>query len=651
MKKIVSFLFFLSAFASFSQMYVSSDTYMYANNAFVYVEQDVNLANTANVYLRNQSQLLQGTTGSSSNVGEGTLSVFQEGTTNNYQYNYWCSPVGVPNATSGNSNFGITLLNRPTTKTASIPATNSTAWDGSTSNSSLNISNKWIWKYYASNVYAPGTGGWVYVGAGTTVEPGLGFTMKGVSGTDTTVADPDEDANAAMAGLQTKQNNSGSNQRYDFRGKPNDGNMSATVSNNDGTSYINLTLVGNPYPSAINLNYYLLENSGYTIDYGTGVPTLTGTPQINNTAYFWEHDKSNATHNVGGYVGGYGTYVPNPLNANSPGTYTSAPMNTYSNDGETPTTGTASGNTFQRMFTPVGQGFMVHGAVASGTATMRNIYRAFVKDNDPAANYSQFEKTANFGTTLTNATNWDEIPNVAGVDYTQFSKLQAPQFKIHFFIDDTVVYESAAVFANNTSDSYDLFDGICPYGNVAKVACLNPIDGAEKLVVSTMPFAIDKKIPVTLKSDVASVYKIKVSELINFDLANEIYLHDKVNDIYYNILTDEAFVSLPAGENTTQFEIVFELNSVLNENNQEIANSFLVYQNNGAGLLTLINPLNEDVAEASVYDVLGKKVIAKQSLGTANQIEIPTGSLNNGVYIVKVKTSQGLSFTKKVLVK
>jgi len=77
----------------------------------------------------------------------------------------------------------------------------------------------------------------------------------------------------------------------------------------------------------------------------------------------------------------------------------------------------------------------------------------------------------------------------------------------------------------------------------------------------------------------------------------------------------------------------------------------LVYQNNLAGLLTLVNPLNEDVTEASVYDVLGKKVIAKQSLGTANQIEIPTGSLSDGVYIVKVKTNQGLSFTKKVLVK
>jgi hypothetical protein len=53
---------------------------------------------------------------------------------------------------------------------------------------------------------------WVYVGAGSTLNPGEGFTMKGTSGVNTTT----------VAGVQ---NNSGNKQRYDFRGKPNDGTI------------------------------------------------------------------------------------------------------------------------------------------------------------------------------------------------------------------------------------------------------------------------------------------------------------------------------------------------------------------------------------------------------------------------------------------
>src|SRR5690606_20372464 len=307
---------------------------------------DVNLANTGNFYLRNQSQLLQGTAGAGTNVGLGNLSVYQEGTTNNFQYNYWCSPVGVPDGNAANSNFGITRLFRPSVadKVTSTAANIITGLNGSATN--LTISNRWIWKYIAENVYAPGTGGWIFVGSTPTVEPGLGFTMKGTSGTDNLVSDTND-------GVQNKPN-ANFGQRYDFRGKPNDGNMTATVSNANGTSYINLTLVGNPYPSAINLNHYLLENSGFNIDASGNItnPGSPVNPQINNTAYFWEHDKSNNTHLVGGYVGGYGTYVPSMGNITTPGTYTSAPMNTYSNDGESSTPGGASGNIFQRMFTP-----------------------------------------------------------------------------------------------------------------------------------------------------------------------------------------------------------------------------------------------------------------------------------------------------------
>ncbi|MFV5703833.1 secretion protein, partial [Flavobacterium sp. XS2P12] len=99
-----------------AQMYVSPNSYVFANNEVVFVKQQLELnAADSNFYLREDGQLIQGSElqrvePQSKNKGLGSLSVFQEGTTNNFQFNYWCSPVGGNISTAGNSPFGITQL-------------------------------------------------------------------------------------------------------------------------------------------------------------------------------------------------------------------------------------------------------------------------------------------------------------------------------------------------------------------------------------------------------------------------------------------------------------------------------------------------------------------------------------------------------------
>lgn len=242
MKRILlSTLGLISSFTVFSQLYVSPNSYVFVNDQYMYVKQDVNLQNNGNVFLRNTSQLLQGGTGAGANAGAGDLSVFQEGTVNNFQYNYWCSPVGAPLAAAGNNPFGITRLYRPTGLTASTAATILPTSNYNGTSNPLAIAPYWIWKFITSSTYAQ----WVSVGSASTINVGEGFTMKGTSGTDNTIAQLAENV----------QNNTGSRQRYDFRGKPNDGTISAPVSNG------NFTLVGNPYPSAVDLNMYLRANA------------------------------------------------------------------------------------------------------------------------------------------------------------------------------------------------------------------------------------------------------------------------------------------------------------------------------------------------------------------------------------------------------
>lgn len=208
----------------------------------MYVAQDVELnATTSNFYLRQDGQLLQGTTTAGANKGLGNLSVFQEGTTNNFQFNYWCSPVGGNIASAGNAPFGITQFKDIVTLTNSNDPTILAANNYNGTASPFAIAPYWINKLIATAGYSA----WHQVGSSSNLNAGEGFTMKGTSGTNAT------NVNGVL-------NNPGNKQRYDFRGKPNDGTISIPV------GIKQFTLTGNPYPSAIDLSAFLIGATNST---------------------------------------------------------------------------------------------------------------------------------------------------------------------------------------------------------------------------------------------------------------------------------------------------------------------------------------------------------------------------------------------------
>lgn len=635
MKKILlSGIMLLSTYMANAQLFVRDGSYVFVTNQFITVTQDVNLNNTGNIFLRNTSQLLQRGTGSSSNSGTGALSVFQEGTVNNFQYNYWCSPVG--SGAAGNP-FGISLFNRPTGLITSTPAEilplgsyNGTATGGA--GGTMQIAPYWIWKFVNQTpVYA----NWQFVGNTTTLNPGEGFSMKGTSGTDALVVDADGVAN--KTGLA---------QRYDFRGRPNDGNITVAVSPG------NRTLIGNPYPSAINLNMFLIENSGRSFNASTGVVSAGGNPNvIRGEAYFWEHSKTGASHNLNTYVGGYGTYVANGSNVGTPGTWASATWNTYNASGTVNTTGPSTGSDFRRQFSPIGQGFMVEGVMA-GSITMKNLYRVFVREG--LTNQSTFERNASIeSTSVSSSQNWEDIPNVAGLDYTQISKLPVPQIKLEVVLNDTQSREVVMAFNPNTTDGYDIgYDAIAPDDTTSpNLVYFNQNDNTKKAVITTLPFHADKKIPIAFKAAENATYKVKVSEMINFYDSNEVYLHDKISGLYHDITNGFFNLNVTAGENVSQYEITFKNYDVLLNNDLNlVANSFNIFQNNTTSMLNIVNTSAKEVATCSVFDVAGKLIISKKNLGKNNLIEIPTNVLSDGVYIVKVTTSDAVSVEKKIIV-
>lgn len=569
------FLFCLQVFSQ--GMFVKGNTYVCASDQYVYIKNDLELNDvTSNFYLRKGGQLLQGTTGSGANKGIGSLSVFQEGTVNNYQYNYWCSPVGnVDSATSVNNPFGIKQLGRPTTATATTMATllAPTSYDGTAF--PLAIAPYWVYKFINKSSYSD----WIQVGSTTTLAAGEGFTMKGTSGTDATTID----------GIQN--NPDGKHQRYDFRGKPNDGTINIPVLAGE------LSLTGNPYPSAIDLQAFLF-----------GELNCTG------TAYFWEQDKTANSHYVADYKGGYGTYTLANI-------YVPAIFYSYDGSGNEAANIGSSGHSYERKYSPIGQGFLIEGTV-NGNVQMKNSYRVFVKEG--AANSSEFERTSS----------------------NKKSAADTPQIRFNTLLDNGPISPMVLAFDPLATDGVDRYDGASPNDGPANNYFV--INNSE-YVINVLPFDIDKKIPIGFRNSAQANYKITVNQILNVPEVTNVYLHDKTTNLYYDIKNSIYDLTLPAGTYNTRYEITFK-NGTLGVDDVE-SKRFLVQQDNVNKNLTINNPQQLELVNCSLYDVVGKLIFSKDKLGTDSSYAFPTANLSNGVYIVKLTTSDKAEMGTKIIIK
>lgn len=587
-----------------AQMFVSANTNVFVNNEVVYIKQGLELnAASSNFYLRKDAQLLQGSTSAGANKGVGNLSVFQEGSTNNFQFNYWCSPVGGNIATAGNSPFGITQLKDIVDLTNSNNPTILAMNNYNGTASPFAIAPYWINKLVAISGYA----NWTQVGSASSINSGEGFTMKGTSGTNLTT-------------VNGVQNNPISQQRYDFRGKPNDGTISINVSDQE------FTLTGNPYPSAIDLSAFLTDATNCT-----------------GIAYFWEQDKTVNSHYIADYKGGYGTF--SPVSRSGSGIYVPATFYSYDGSGnEVVNTGT--GGIYERRFSPVGQGFMIDGT-ANGTVEMKNSYRVFVKES--ASNFSQFNKNASQTKTKSNSGYLSKIQSVSGFDYTKVSLLPTPQIRFNTLLNNQGVRQLALAFIPEATDGVDRAMDAMSSSDDSPADIYFVLDDTE-YVINAVNFDVDKTIPIGFRNGEQANYKITVKEILNFTEANTVYLHDKVADKYFDIKNDFHELTLPAGVNNTQFEITFKSNSTLGV--KDLASeSFVVYQNNSTKNLTINNPLLMDLATCGLYDVAGKLIFSKKDLGVNSSYKFSTSGLGDGIYIVKLSTKDNIEVGKKIIIR
>jgi hypothetical protein len=141
---------------------------------------------------------------------------------------------------------------------------------------------------------------------------------------------------------------------------------------------------------------------------------------------------------------------------------------------------------------------------------------------------------------------------------------------------------------------------------------------------------------------------LMVKDLVNFDMAEDIFLYDAETGLYHDIKNQPYAFTLQPGVINNRYQITFTDQAL--SNGEFNGGRLDILQNNQEQLLVISNPTQYELSEVSLYDMLGKNVFTKKGLGSQNQYEFATGSLSEGIYIARIKTIEGHSLSKKVVI-
>ncbi len=404
-----------------------------------------------------------------------------------------------------------------------------------------------------------------------------------------------------MKGVANTGGNVGLQQNYVFTGKPNNGNINLTI--NAGNDY----LVGNPYASAIDAQQFILDNGP------------AGTGSINGTLYFWEH-WGGGSHNLAQYQGGYAMYNL------SGGTFTAS----YgTNDPNVGTGGTPT--KLPGRYIAVSQGFFVVASPTGGTINFNNGQRAYRKESSGNTVFMRMAQ----GSESNNSTNTEDADT-------------RMKFRFGFNSTNTIYRQLLLTIDENATETIDWgYDGKLYEDQMDDVYFM--IENEKHIIQGRNPINENTIIPLGLHVTSAGQNTIKIDALENVPDSVDIYLHDKVPDLYHDLRLGGYTFNIPSGEYLNRFEITFATNKTMGVDDS-IISSIDVFFNNTNESIVVLNPELKTIKTIELFNILGQSIQTFDDIAHSNNSEYKVKKLSTGTYIIKVYTDTG-SFSKKVLVK
>jgi hypothetical protein len=372
-----------------------------------------------------------------------------------------------------------------------------------------------------------------------------------------------------------------------FKGIPNNGTITIPIGGLDSSN-----LLGNPYPSALDADKFLTDNS--TV--------------LDGTLYFWTHStaiasnvySSNdyASYNLTGGVGTDGvTYLQGG---------TVAP-----NGGQKPSGKIASG-----------QGFFATGK-ASGTATFNNSMRVGV--GSITGDNSQFFKMTNSKTTslIEKHRVWLNLTNSEGA------------FK-----------QTLLGYVTNATNGYDnSYDGESFDGN--QFIDFYSVNEDKNLAIQgrALPFDENDEVSLGFSSTIEGAFSIGIDEVDGLFTSQDVFIEDKNTNSIKNLKDGPYTFTTESGTFNDRFVLRFT-DKTLGTGTFDKGDSAVLVSNKNK--LIKIDSSVEVINKVEVYDLLGRTVYEKINID-ANKLVLPNLVLNDQVLLVKIILENGKTVTKKII--
>jgi trimeric autotransporter adhesin len=569
-----------------------------------------------------ESQLIQTEGSIIDDDSGGYIERDQQGTANGFNYNYWSSSVGPIGGNATTMGTGVAITNASNkiedfllngyVSSSPIPMTfEDVGYDFTPSGPTgfLKIFTYWLYKFYGA---ADDYNAWEKIDETSSLLPGEGFTMKGPAGT---------------APIAERFN-------YVFKGLPYNGDITLAL---DNTLADVERLIGNPYPSAIDAEEFILDNISVA-EGGNNTDTV-----INGALYFWDHFGEENSHYLKDYVGGYATYN---LTGGVAAISNDVRINNTSDGGSA-----AIGTKVPGQYIPANQGFFVStkldsipnnipgtiSSVGGGTIIFKNSQRVFATELEeseglPVSVFMKSSKAEKVGAISSN--------NVK-------SKKSIIRLK---YISPLGYHRQLVLGTNkNASNGFNL-------GYDAFMVDVNQEDmywyfNNSKFVIQGVgEFNAAQEYPLGLIIKKSGVAKIKIEAFENMESAIPVYIKDDLTGEIKNI-TSEAFeIHLEPGVYNNRFKLVFQSseNALLSTNGiVEVPNNLEIYYYSKTSKLEIINKNNLKVYSATMFNTLGQE-LKTLKLNTRKNVSLPVSGIT-GLYIIKLNTENGI-VSKKIII-
>jgi len=545
------------------------------DNFGLIVSNAVNLID-GDLRLTGDAQLIQTHIGTNLNSAvSGKLLKDQQGNFSVYAYNYWSSPVNNSGAFSISGGlFDGTDSNLNPFSPQQILFNSGSPYNGIPSvidgggnvTIPLTINTYWLYKYFTDSGNAAN---WVKINENSIINPGEGYLMKGT-------------------------NTANTNQNYVFKGVPNDGAYQFPISTEE---YL---LIGNPYPSAIDIDEFIKDNISVSSG-GYGASDV-----IYGTLYFWV-DGGTTSHNSSDYYGGYAT---RNLTAGAPPS-SNAQLGT-SEFAQAPT-----------QYMGVAQGFFVN-AIGDGNVIFKNSQRIFkTESSGESVHYKNSDQ---------NITTEKSFLRIGYDDPLGFHR----QLVLGF------IPNSPADIGFNTAYDASMFD----YRENDLFFIIDNKTDFRYIIQGVGTFNDAMKLPLGLSITEEGMHTVVLDTTENFN--NIVYIEDKLLETTHDLSESQFEINLPPGEYLDRFQLVFQSKNTLDINQFDLKEINVYYNGNNEIIIDNHNSLK--LNKVAIFNVLGQKILELNSnLLVQEEIAIPFRK-KIGVYLIKIESDQGEK-TYKILKK